>query len=121
MQQMAHGGFQNVVRDRGFRAFLWAQFFGAFNDNLYRVIVSLAALHVAGGKYVSLVLAVFVTPSIFCSGYAGHLADVLSKRTVLISVKAFEIAIMTIGLIALATAHFEVALLVVFLMGLHSA
>jgi acyl-[acyl-carrier-protein]-phospholipid O-acyltransferase/long-chain-fatty-acid--[acyl-carrier-protein] ligase len=118
---MAHGSYGQVLHHRGFRAFLWTQFFGAFNDNIYRTMVALGALHLAGGKYVSAVLAVFVFPSLLFSGYAGHLADALSKRTVLIWVKAFEIGIMLLGLGAFLTNHIEGMLIVVFLMGLHSA
>src|SRR5437016_3787155 len=82
-----HGGFKDVLKNKGFVAFLWTQFFGAFNDNVYRAIVALRALHEQGGKYASLVVGVFVIPGLLFSGYAGHLADVVSKRSVLIGVK----------------------------------
>src|SRR5215217_1722937 len=97
---MAHG-FSNLLQHRGFRAFLTTQFLGAFNDSVYQTIV---ALHVgtANPAYVPLVLAVFTLPSLLFSGYAGHLADAVSKRKVLIAVKAFEVAIMIFGL---ATLH----------------
>ena len=39
--------FQNLIRNRGFRAFLWSQFVAAFNDNTYRMLVSLRAVHIA--------------------------------------------------------------------------
>ena len=42
---MAHGGFKDVLKNGGFQAFLWTQFLGAFNDNAYRIIVSLRAVH----------------------------------------------------------------------------
>src|SRR6266849_825257 len=90
---MAHRGFSNVLKQQGFQAFLWTQFLGAFNDSVYQTIV---ALHVgtANPAYVPLVPAVFTLPSLVFSGYSGHLADRISKRTVMIAVKAFEIAIM---------------------------
>ena len=85
---MAHSGFGNILKNGGFQAFLWTQFLGAFNDSVYQTIV---ALHVGKTRpeYVPLVLAVFTLPSLLFSGYAGHLADVVSKRTVLMSVKFF--------------------------------
>jgi len=117
---MTHGGFGNVLKNGGFRAFLWTQFLGAFNDSVYQTIV---ALHVgaANPAYVPLVPAVFTLPSLLFSGYAGHLADAISKRKVLISVKVFEIAIMLFGLWTLFSGWTEGMLGVVFLMGLHAA
>ncbi len=116
---MAHNGFSNVLENGGFQAFLWTQFLGAFNDSVYQTIV---ALHVgkANPAYVPLVPAVFTLPSLLFSGYAGHLADLVSKRTVLIGVKIFEIAIMLFGLITLLRGWTEGMLAVVFLMGLHA-
>ena len=117
---MAHSGFGNVLKNGGFQAFLWTQFLGAFNDSVYQTIV---ALHVgnANPAYVPLVPAVFTLPSLVFSGYAGHLADLVSKRRVLIGVKLFEIAIMLFGLTTLIAGWTEGMLLVVFLMGLHAA
>ena len=118
---MAQGGFKQVLGNGGFQAFLWTQFFGAFNDNVYRSIVGLRALHEQNGRYASLVVGVFVLPSLLFSGYAGHLADAISKRRVLIAVKVFEIAVMGFGVAAFVSGRIEWMLLVVFLMGLHSA
>ena len=117
---MAQSGFSNVLKNGGFQAFLWTQFLGAFNDSVYQTIV---ALHVgnANPAYVPLVPAVFTLPSLLFSGYSGHLADLVSKRRVLIGVKLFEIAIMLFGLTTLITGWTEGMLLVVFLMGLHAA
>src|ERR1035437_1440433 len=116
---MAHSGFSNVLKNSGFQAFLWTQFLGAFNDSVYQTIV---ALHVgnANPAYVPLVPAVFTLPSLLFSGYSGHLADLVSKRRVLIGVKLFEIAIMLFGLTTLVSGWTEGMLLVVFLMGLHA-
>src|SRR6185369_12756992 len=68
-----------------------------------------------------LVPAVVTLPSLLFSGYAGYLADRVSKRSVLISVKAFEIAIMLFGLTTLISGWATGMILVVFLMGLHAA
>ena len=118
---MAQSGFKQVLSNGGFQAFLWTQFFGAFNDNVFRSIVGLRALHEQNGRYASLVVGVFVLPSLLFSGYAGHLADAISKRRVLIAVKVFEIAVMAFGMAALLSGRIEWMLTVVFLMGLHSA
>jgi acyl-[acyl-carrier-protein]-phospholipid O-acyltransferase / long-chain-fatty-acid--[acyl-carrier-protein] ligase len=122
---MAHSGFKDLLKNGGFQAFLWTQFLGAFNDNAYRIIVSLRAVHIIGsadqsGKYLALAGAIFVIPSLLFAGYSGHLADAISKRTVLIAVKAFEILAMTIGIFTFFTASVPWMFLVLFLMAVHS-
>ena len=119
------GSFRDLLKNRGFQAFLWTQFFGAFNDNVYKIIVSMRAVHVTAnagsdGFYLSLAGAVFVVPFLFLSGYSGHIADVISKRKVLISVKIFEIFVMALGLVVFFTTRIELMLLVLFLMAVHS-
>jgi hypothetical protein len=64
-------GFKDLIKNGGFHAFLWTQFLGAFNDNVYKMIVSMRAVHIAAanhGSYVSLALAVFVIPFLLFSG-----------------------------------------------------
>ena len=122
---MARNSFKDLLKNAGFHSFLWTQFLGAFNDNVYKILVSLRAVHVAantgsGSLYLSLAGVVFVIPFLLFSGYAGHLADVVSKRKVLISVKVFEIFVMTLGLAAFFSTRIELMLLVLFLMALHS-
>src|SRR5690349_918097 len=92
-------GYKALYREPGFAPFLWTQFLGALNDNLYKMAVSLRAIHVAAGseaagEYLALSGAVFVLPFLLFSGYAGRLADTRSKRTVLVWVKSFEILVM---------------------------
>ena len=45
---MAHNGFKDVLQNGGFRAFLWTQFLGAYNDQVYQSIVMMYALKVRG-------------------------------------------------------------------------
>ncbi len=122
---MAAGKYTDTFRLPGFAAFFWTQFLGAFNDNFYKMAVSLVALNAvvsgAGGFYVDLIALLFILPSALFSGYAGHLADVYSKRRVLVSVKVFEIFVMALALIAFATGGIDPMLAIVFLMGVHTA
>ena len=122
---MTHG-FKPLLKNAGFQAFLWTQFLGAHNDNIYKIAVSMRAVHVAAspsdsGFYLSLAGAVFVVPFLLFSGYSGHLADAVSKRKVLIGVKIFEIFAMAAGLASFFTTRMEWMLVVLFLMALHSA
>ncbi len=120
---MAQRGFKDVLNNGGFQAFLWTQFLGAFNDNAYRIIVSLRAVHIVAqadqsGKYLSLAAGIFVLPSLFFAGYAGHLADAVSKRKVLIAVKAFEIFAMAVGILTFFSTNVAWMFIVLFLMAL---
>ena len=117
---MATGKFKDLLHNRGFRAFLWTQFLGAFNDSVYQSVTAMHAAQVKGAYYATAVPAIFVIPSLLFSGWSGHLADRVSKRKVLIGVKIFELFIMLTGLAALVADHIEGMMLVVFLMGLHA-
>ncbi len=124
-QTAAHGGFADLLKNSSFQSFLWTQFLGALNDNIYKIIVSMRAVHVAaktgsGSEYLALAGAVFVLPFLLFSGYSGHLADAFSKRKVLISVKVFEVLVMGLGLAAFFSTRIELMLVVLFLMALHS-
>src|SRR5213594_3471869 len=99
---MASGSYRDLLNSRGFQCFLWTQFLGALNDNVFKILVSMLAVDAAGGaRYLSLCGAVFILPFLLFSGYAGQLADIFNKRTVLIVTKAFEILAMIFGLFAL--------------------
>src|SRR5271166_5935340 len=101
---------KELLKNSGFQSFLWTQFLGAFNDNVYKMLVTVWAVHLAattgtGGQYLSLSLAVFVLPFLLFSGHSGHLADAVSKRTVLISVKAFEVCVMLLATLVFLSAR----------------
>ena len=73
-------GYGALLGNRGFQAFLWTQFLGAFNDNVYKMIVSVGAVELAanrllGARYLALAGAVFVLPFLLFAGYAGQIAD----------------------------------------------
>jgi acyl-[acyl-carrier-protein]-phospholipid O-acyltransferase/long-chain-fatty-acid--[acyl-carrier-protein] ligase len=61
-----------------------------------------------------------VLPFLLFSGYSGHLSDRISKRSVMISVKVFEIGVMGLGLAVFFTESLNWMLLVLFLMAVHS-
>ncbi|HXV81911.1 MAG TPA: acyl-[ACP]--phospholipid O-acyltransferase [Candidatus Binatia bacterium] len=123
---MAAGKYIDILKDRGFFCFFWTQFLGAFNDNFYKIIVTLVALDIpaaagGGAQYIPLIGGLFILPFLLFSGYAGYLADVHSKRNILVAVKVFEIFAMALGLLAFFVDRMEPMLAVVFLMGLQSS
>ena len=114
-------GYGPLLTDSRFEAFLWTQFLGAFNDNVYKMIVSIMAVRVAasgelGSRYLALASAVFVLPFLLFAGYAGQVADRFSKTRVLQVTKVFEIGIMLMGIAALLTARIDLLLTVLFLL-----
>ncbi len=118
-------GYAALLRDRSVQGFLWTQFLGAFNDNVYKMIVSvgaveLAANQVLGGRYLALAGAIFVIPFLLFSGWAGQIADRFSKTRVLQVTKAFEIVVMLCGLLALEARSVDMLLLVLFLLAMQA-
>ena len=109
---MALGTYRETLSRPGIQPFLWAQFLGAFNDNLLKITLSLLVIHAgvdaAGGRALSLVGAVFVLPFLLFSGLAGQLADIHSKRTVLVLTKAGELAVALVAIVALMTGQLRV-------------
>ena len=116
--------YRETLRHQGFQPFLWTQFLGAVNDNLFKIVVTMLAVGGATaaseGRAVALVGALFILPFLLFSGYAGQLADAISKRTILVVTKMLEVVVMGLGMIALAAGHLEAAYAVLFLMALHS-
>lgn len=118
------GSYQDLFQIRGFSRFLGTQFLGVLNDNIYKMVVSLAAVSLVAGDssnaYLSIAQAIFIVPFLLFSGYAGHLADVRSKRNVMVWVKAFEIIVMSAAIGALWLQSMPLLLGVLFLMALQS-
>src|SRR5438105_4288029 len=119
------GGYAGLLGDVRFEAFLWTQFLGAFNDNVYKMIVSVGAVELAadqllGARYLALAGAVFVIPFLLLAGYAGQVADRFSKSRVLQVTKAFEILVMGAGMIALALGSVNLLLIVLFLLAVQA-
>lgn len=110
------------------RSFLWmnaAQFGGALNDNVYRLLVVLFLISLSGVEAASrvsgLVGIVFVLPFLVFTPIAGVLADRYSKRQISIGVKMAECVCMSLALIAFWLMQPVLAYVVVFFMSVQSA
>ncbi len=115
------GNYRRLLGNGGFEAFLWTQFLGAFNDNVYKMMVSMLAVAIAanrqlGARYLAIAGAVFVLPYLLFAGWAGQIADRFSKTRVLQVTKALEIVTMVLGLSALLMNRIELLLGVLFLL-----
>src|SRR6185503_9259607 len=118
------------------RGLLIAQFFGAFNDNAWKLMVALLAIrqataHMAPGPELeaatqtqtTLTFVIFTLPLVLLSLIGGTLADRLSKRTVIIAIKVVEVLLMSAGAVALWVnpSGGILPLIVLCGMGVHSA
>src|SRR6266850_6715482 len=121
---MSDSGYRHTLARPGLQPFLWTQFLGAFNDNLFKIVVSMLAVRTVAtahaGRELSIVSAVFILPFLLFSGYAGQLADVYSKRTVLVISKSLEILAAGLGLVAFALGHLQLTYAVLFLIALQA-
>ncbi len=124
-------------RNRPLGGLLVAQFFGAFNDNAWKIMVALLAMQAAGAgigsdaaaiegaqqKYAAICFVVFTLPLMLVSLPAGVVADRVSKRTVIIAMKAMEVALMAAGAVILWSApdSWIAPLVVLGAMGMQSA
>ncbi len=121
---MTAHSYRDTLRRPGLQPFLWTQFLGAFNDNLFKIVVSMVAVHAAAadasGGQLAIVGAVFILPFLLFSGYAGQLADIYSKRSVLVVTKSLEIVATAIGLAAFVTGHLYFTYVTLFLIAVQA-
>lgn len=117
------------------RGLLIAQFCGAFNDNAWKFMVALLGirevasllsagqdLETASQTQTTLAMVVFTFPLVITSLFAGVFADRVSKRTIIIAMKAVEVALMSLATMALLfhPAGGAYSLAVLACMGVHS-
>lgn len=113
----------SVLSNRSFRGHVGAQYFGAFNDNLFKQLILFLAARVLfpGEDQQGLAFAVFSLPFILFSGVAGDLSERLSKRRIIVAMKWAELGIMLLGALALQLQSWPFMLVVLFVMGAQSA
>ncbi len=114
------------ILNRSLKSLLTTQFLGAFNDNAFKIIISLVGIQLItdarqGAAFVSLVGALFILPFIIFSPLAGYLADRYRKRNIIVVMKIAELAIMGLGLIALLSGNLILLVVILFFMATQSA
>lgn len=110
----------------GFIALLATQFLGAFNDNAFKLVISLLAVHSVAdrpdqaSRYVAAAGAMLTLPFVLFSSYAGFLADRFSKKSIIVGAKGAEVAIMALGFVAFLYGNIGLMMGTLFLIGVHS-
>lgn len=105
----------NLVK-RGFLSLLAAQFLGAMNDNVLKMLLTFMVIDGAwagmlgeGGQ--GIVGVCFTIPFILLSGYGGQIADRYSKREVTLWVKIAEVPIAMIAMLGFYLGNLWITLL----------
>ncbi len=125
---MPHNHQASLLRQRRFLPYFVTQFFGAFNDNIFKNVLLLfvafagaGSLPISSNLFINLAAGLFILPFFLFSASAGVLADKYEKSWFIRRVKLAEIAIMTLGAIGFITQSYLILLLLLFLMGTQSA
>lgn len=117
---------------RSLLGLLIAQFFGAFNDNAWKVMVFTLAtrplvsntdtFETSSQLLATLSLVIFLAPMMLFSLPAGALADRFSKRTVIVWTKLLEVVLMSCAALSLylAPTHLVIPFALLGMMGVQS-
>ncbi|KJY83495.1 acyl-phosphate glycerol 3-phosphate acyltransferase [Vibrio galatheae] len=118
----------SLLGQRRFLPYFVTQFFGAFNDNIFKNVLLLfvafagaGVLPISSNLFINLAAGLFILPFFLFSASAGVLADKYEKSWFIRKVKLAEIGIMCLGAIGFITESYAILLLLLFLMGTQSA
>jgi 1-acyl-sn-glycerol-3-phosphate acyltransferase len=115
-----------LMRLRRFLPFFVTQFFGAFNDNVFKnaliIMITFGVADTASvNNLVNIAAALFILPFLLFSSLAGQLADRSDKSTYIRRIKFIEILIMLLAAVGFYLNSINLLLAVLFLMGAQSA
>ena len=119
---------QHLMSAKRFLPLFITQFFGAFNDNLFKnALVILITYKIAANdsaystQLVNLAFGLFVLPTLFFSYLSGQLSDKIDRARVAQGVKLAELALAVTGSVGLYLNSIPVLLVTLFGFGTHSA
>ncbi len=113
-----------LLKEKRFLPFFLTQFFGAFNDNVFKNALVIMIAFKAGTNsdmLVNLAAALFILPFFLFSAIAGQIADKYEKASLIRKVKMTEIVIMSIASLGFYINSIPLLLTVLFLMGSQSS
>lgn len=127
MSQSSQRSQFDLMSQRRFAPFFWVQFFGAFNDNLFKTALVVAIgfdaaswTNLPESTITNLIPGLFILPYVLFSATAGQIADKFEKAGLARLVKWLEVAIMAMTGIGWLTHHLWLLILGVVGMGVHS-
>lgn len=117
----------HLLRSRRFLPLFITQFFGAFNDNVFKNAFLIwftydvaTKLNMDAQLMVTIASGLFVLPFFLFSALAGQIADKFEKSKIVRIIKVAEIMIMIFAFVGFYFENIYLLLLLVFLMGVHS-
>ena len=125
-QEPAHQ--RNLMTHVYFAPLFWTQFFGAFNDNIYKnSLIILITYHsftytdLSPNLLIPLSAGLFILPFFLFSALAGQIADKYEKSKLIRMIKTLEIFIMLLSFIAFYFESMIFLMMILFLMGCQSS
>ena len=115
---------QGILQTRRFLPLLAVQFFGAFNDNLFKnALMTLIAYRMAAQSCLlaNIVAGLFILPFFLFSATAGQLADKYDRARLTRVLKITELALVIFTGIVFFTQNIGLLILLLFCMGAQSA
>ncbi|TDR20392.1 MFS transporter [Marinicella litoralis] len=113
-----------LLKERRFLPFFLTQFFGAFNDNVFKnALVIMIAFRVADDQVdilTNLAFGLFILPFFLFSAFGGQVADKFEKSVLMRRVKIGEITIMLLASLGFYLNSIPLLIFVLFLMGAQS-
>lgn len=123
MQNQSH-----LLKSKRFLPLFITQFFGAFNDNVFKNAFLIwftydiaQKLEMNAQIMVTIASGLFILPFFLFSALAGQLADKYEKSKLVQIIKIAEILIMAFSFVGFYFENIHLLLVLIFLMGVHSA
>ncbi len=117
-----------LLKESRFGPFFMTQFFGAFNDNVFKnalfILIAFQTSYAGSDSsnlLINLAAILFILPFFFFSAIAGQIADRFEKSSLIRKIKIAEILIMFLAAIGFYSKNVPLLLLALFLMGTQSS
>lgn len=117
----------SLFQRRYFNAMFFTQFFGAFNDNIFKQALILILTYTAAAKLGmkisllnNLAALLFILPYFLFSALAGQVADKYEKSRLTYAIKLLEIVIMSLAALGFLFEWYWLLFVALFLMGTQS-
>lgn len=116
-----------LLHERRFLPLFITQFFGAFNDNAFKLaMLTMISYRLSNSQaqsefYQALASALFIIPFFIFSSISGQLADKYDKALITRLIKIFEVILIIIGGLGLYLGSIVLMMLTLTGMGMHSA
>lgn len=118
----------NLLKENRFRPFFLTQFFGAFNDNVFKnalfILIAFQSSYAGSNdstSIINLAAILFILPYLLFSALAGQIADRYEKSSLIRRIKLAEITIMIIAACGFYFHNIPILLFTLFLMGTQSS